>query len=172
MTTESNGPVRTGVTLDEGKSVVTLPPAGRKEAVGDDSAYLAEEPSGGAIGWITFAGIMMIIGGGFGILQGLAWVINSDRFPGTDSLTSQDVTTWGWITLVVGAIVLLAGFGVFTGNILARIVGVIAACLSALSAFVAMSFYPIWGICIVAIDVAVIWALTAHGRDLRKAMEM
>jgi uncharacterized membrane protein (DUF106 family) len=53
--------------------------------------------------------------------------------------------------------VLLAGFGAFTGNILARTVGVIAAAVSALTLFVAVGLYPMWGILIIAIDIAIIW---------------
>ena len=73
-------------------------------------------PSSGAVGWITFAGIVMIISGGFPILQGLGMLINSNQFPNSDSVFSQNATTWGWVQLVVGAVVLLAGFGVFSGT--------------------------------------------------------
>ena len=65
-----------------------------------------------------------------------------------------------------------SGFGVFTGNVLARTIGVIAAIVSMVSAFVWMPIYPIWGITIVAIDFAIIWALTVHGRDIQKAERM
>jgi hypothetical protein len=74
--------------------------------------------------------------------------------------------------LLVGAVVLLAGFGVFSGNVLARTVGVIGATISALASFVAIALYPVWGICIIAVDIAVIWALTAHGRDVQRMREM
>ena len=67
---------------------------------------------------------------------------------------------------------LLSGFGVFTGNVLARTVGVIAATVSGISAFVWMPIYPVWGVTLVAIDIAIIWALTAHGRDIQKAEAM
>ena len=140
------------------------------------------EPSGGAIGWISFAGILLIIGGSFAMLAGLAGIINSDAFVVTeDNLFKLSTTSWGWWHLIVGAIVFLSGFGVFAGNVLARTVGVIAAAIlgamgaalvSMVSAFVWMPIYPIWGITIVAVDFAVIWALTAHGRDIQKAERM
>jgi len=131
-------------------------------------------PSRAAVGWISFAGFMMILGGGFSILQGLGWIINSNNlFPeGRDALLGQDATAWGWWQILIGTVVLLAGIAVFSGNVLARTVGVIAAIVSALGAFVTMTFYPVWGICVVAIDVAIIWALTAHGRDIQKAEAM
>src|SRR5262245_19299736 len=106
----------------------------------------------------------MIISGGFSVLQGLGMLINSDQFPNSDSVFSQNATTWGWVQLLVGAVVLLAGFAVFSGNVLARTVGVIGALISALASFAAIALYPVWGICVIAVDIAVIWALTAHGR--------
>jgi hypothetical protein len=129
----------------------------------------ATGPSRGAIGWIIFAAIMMIVGGGFAILEGLGWLINPDRFPGKDTIFSADATTWGWIQLLIGIVVLLSGFALFSGNVVARTVGVIAASLSALTSFASIAFYPVWGISVIAIDIAVIWALTAHGRDIQKA---
>jgi hypothetical protein len=130
------------------------------------------EPSSAAIGWISFAGIMMIVAGSFQILGGLAVLINSDSFTAVDSIFEQNAESWGWWLLLVGAVVVLAGFGVFTGNVLARIVGVIGATLSAISAFVWLPIRPIWGILVIAVDIAVIWALTVHGRDIQKAERM
>ena len=131
-------------------------------------------PSSAAVGWITFAGTLMIIAGGFKILQGLGWIINSKNiFPdGNDAVFGQSATSWGWFQLLLGVVVLLAGLAVFSGNILARTVGVIAAVISVFSAFASMTFYPFWALAIIAIDIAVIWALTVHGRDIQKVQEM
>jgi hypothetical protein len=130
------------------------------------------QPSAGAIGWIAFAGFVMIVAGGFAVLQGLAWIINSDNFAGTDQVFSGSVTTWGWVQLVVGAIVMLSGFGVFSGNVLARTVGVVAVLVNMLTSFVSMTFYPLWGLVIIVVDISVIWALTAHGRDIVRARDI
>ena len=129
------------------------------------------QPSTAAVGWISFAGFVMIIVGGFHVLEGLGMVINSDQFPGEDTILSQQVETWGWIHLLVGVVLVLAGIGVFSGNVLARTVGVIAAIVSAMGAFASMTFYPFWGLAIIAVDVAVIWALTTHGRDVQTMEE-
>jgi hypothetical protein len=133
---------------------------------------MSDQPSGKAVGWIAFAGFMMIIGGSFGMLAGLAALINPDSWTAVDSIFEESAETWGWWHLIIGAIVFFAGFGVFSGNVLARTVGVIVATISAISAFVWMPVYPIWGICLIAIDVMVIWALTAHGRDVERAEQM
>jgi hypothetical protein len=131
------------------------------------------EPSGAAVGWIAFAGFILILGGSFMMLAGLGGIINPDAYVvGKDNILKLSTTSWGWWHLIVGAVVCFSGFGVFAGNVLARTVGVIAALISAISAFVWIPIYPVWGIIIIAMDFAVIWALTAHGRDIQKAEEM
>jgi hypothetical protein len=77
-----------------------------------------------------------------------------------------DVTTWGWIHLLMGILVLLAGFGLFSGAVWARTVSVIIALITGITAFAWLPCYPIWGVCLLTAASAVIWALTAHGRDV------
>jgi hypothetical protein len=111
---------------------------------------------------------MLIIGGSLGLIFGIIaavndnWVVFANR-----GAVSLDLSTWGWVHVIVGAIVLLAGFGVFTGNILARIVGVLVAVVSLIANFLWLPVYPVWAIIIITIDVLVIWALTAHGGEMR-----
>ncbi|MET1019216.1 MAG: hypothetical protein ABWX62_04455 [Microterricola sp.] len=74
----------------------------------------------------------------------------------------------GWIHLIIGAALVLSGIGVFSGNILARTVGVIAAAVSLIANFGFIPAYPIWSLVVITIDVLVIWALTAHGKEMRE----
>lgn len=127
-----------------------------------------EDISKGAVGWITFAGFMMVIGGGFAMLEGLGMLIHKTNFPGVDAVLQQHSSTWGWFHIIVGAVLFFSGFAVFSGNALARTVGVIAATVSALGAFTTIQLQPVWNTIIIAVDIAIIWALTAHGRDVRK----
>ena len=116
-----------------------------------------------------FAAFMMIFIGSMQAIAGLVGIINDEAYAVTkDYVLKIDTTTWGWIHLLGGIIVLLAGFGLFSGAVWARTVGVIVALGSAIMAFVWMPIYPIWGLTILAVDVAVIWALTAHGRDITR----
>jgi hypothetical protein len=130
--------------------------------------YGRETERTGWTGWITFAGVMLIIGGSLGLIFGIIAAVN-DKWVvfGNRGAVSLDLSTWGWVHIIVGAIVLLAGFGVFTGNILARIVGVAVAVVSLIANFLWLPVYPVWAIIIITIDVLVIWALTAHGREMR-----
>jgi uncharacterized membrane protein len=130
--------------------------------------YERETERTGWTGWITFAGVMLIIGGSLGLIFGLIAAVNDNWVVFTNrGQVSLDLSTWGWVHIIVGAIVVLAGFGVFTGNILARIVGVAVAVVSLIANFLWLPVYPVWAIIIITIDVLVIWALTAHGGEMR-----
>ena len=125
------------------------------------------EVSGAAIGWSAFAAFMLMMIGIFQGLAGLGAIINDDRFAVTeDYVVKLDTTQWGWIHLIIGILVFLAGLGIFSGNVLARTVGVFVALLSAVANFVWLPIQPVWSAIMIAICVAVIWALTAHGRDI------
>ena len=79
-----------------------------------------------------------------------------------------DISQWGWAHLILGLALVLSGFGVFSGNILARTVGVIVAAVSLIANFAFIPAYPLWALVVVTIDVLVIWALTAHGKEMRQ----
>ena len=128
---------------------------------------MSQERSSGAVGWTAFAGVMLILIGFFHALAGLSGIIKDHFYAVTPNYVLKfDATTWGWIHLIGGIIVLFAGFSLFRGAVWARTIGVIIAAVSAIVSFAWIPVYPIWGIVVIAIDVAVIWALTAHGRDI------
>lgn len=125
------------------------------------------EPSSWAIGFTMFAAIMLVLIGLYHAIVGLSAIIENQFFVVTDNyLFNFDVTVWGWIHMVAGVVVLLAGIGLFTGATWARVVGVIVALISGIANFLFLPYYPMWSLLIIAVDVAVIWALTAHGRDI------
>ena len=129
----------------------------------------AERPSGLAVGMTLFAAIMMMVAGTFQAIQGLIALFNDTFYAvGEEWIFSFDVTTWGWIHLVVGLLVGLAGYFVLTGAVWARAVGVGLAALSALLNFTWLHYHPVYSVLIITLDVLVIWALTAHGRDVTK----
>lgn len=122
----------------------------------------------GWVGWIYFAGVMMVIGGALNAFYGLVAVLNDDWVVWQNrSAVFLDLTGWGWVHLILGFVVFLCGFGVMTGNLFARTIGVIIASISLIVNFFALPVYPLWSIVIITIDALVIWALTAHGRELR-----
>lgn len=119
-------------------------------------------------GWVVFAGLMMILGGLFQAIAGLTALLRPEWYVVTSNhLLVFNYTAWGWIDLLVGAFILLAGFSVLHGSTWARVVGVILAILSAVGALASVSAYPIWSIAIITIDVLVIHALTVYGGELK-----
>jgi len=124
----------------------------------------------GWTGWVVFAGVMMIVVGALQGIYGLVAVVNDTWVVwGNGQAVLLDIKTWGWVHLIIGVVVVLAGIGVLSGNILARIVGVAVAVLSLVAAFLALPLYPVWSIIVIAIDLLVIWALTAHGSEMKSA---
>ena len=130
---------------------------------------MQQDTSTGWASWAAFAGLMMIMIGVFHAIQGLAAIIDDGFYVlGQEYVFKFDPTTWGWIHLLGGIVVLFAGFGVFSGAVWARTVGVIVALISALANFAWLPWAPVWSIIIITLDVLVIWALTVHGRELAK----
>jgi hypothetical protein len=125
------------------------------------------EVSGWAVGWTVFAATMMIIAGALHAMVGLVAIIDDEFYVVTRRYVFElDSTGWGWIHLILGIGVAVAGVYLYTGSVAARTVGVVLAGLSLLAGFAWMPYFPVWGITLVAIATAVIWALTAHGRDI------
>ena len=124
----------------------------------------------GWTGWITFAAIMMIIAGSLNALYGLIAVINDEWVVwGNRGNLYLDISEWGWVHLVLGLIVLVSGIGLFSGRMIARIIAIIVAGLSLIANFFFIPAYPLWAIAVVVIDVLVIWALTAHGSEMKNS---
>jgi hypothetical protein len=128
---------------------------------------MSENRSDLAVGLSVFAGTLMVLIGILHAIQGVVALVNYTFFVVGPEWTFQfDVTTWGWIHLLVGILVAFAGFFVFRGAIWARTVGVLLAAFSAIVNFTWLPYYPVWALVVIALDVFVIWALTLHGRDV------
>jgi hypothetical protein len=123
--------------------------------------------SGGAVGVIVFAAMLMVIGGILQALQGLVALANDTFYVvGAEYLFELDVTTWGWIHLALGVVVTLAGFGLLRGATWARAAAVVLASIGIVANFLWMPYEPLWSLTLLAFDVFVIWAVTVHGRDI------
>jgi hypothetical protein len=133
----------------------------------DRRVQTTAEPSAWAIGWTAFAGFMMLVQGCWWLIAGFIALVNDTFYVAGDEYIFQfDATTWGWVHLLLGILVLAAGVSLFSGAVWARTVGVIMAVLATIAAFAWLPWYPIFAILLITVSVAVIWALTAHGRDI------
>ena len=123
----------------------------------------------GWTGWVVFAAFMMILLGTFQAVEGLVAIFDDGYYHVRESglVINVDYDAWGWVHLVLGAVIVLAGVGVLAGNILARTVGVVLAAVSAVLNLLFNEAYPIWSVIVITVDVLVIYALIVHGRELR-----
>lgn len=126
------------------------------------------EPTGW-VGWIYFAGIMMIVAGIFAMISGFTALLNNTYYlVRNDNLVAFDFTTWGWIHLILGLVVLMAGMSVMSGHLWGRIVAVFLAMLGIIVHFAFMAAFPLWSIVGIILNVLVIYALTVHGNEARE----
>ena len=123
-----------------------------------------------AVGFTAFAAVMMIMIGVFQAIAGVVALVNDQFYVvGEEWVFQFDITTWGWVHLLLGVVFGVAGAALFSGAVWARTVGVIVAVVSAVVNFAWLPWYPIWGVIMITVDVFVIWALTVHGRDITRA---
>ncbi len=118
-------------------------------------------------GWIGFAGIVIIIVGAMDVLQGLMAIFEDEYVVATQKgLAIVDVTAWGWATLIWGAILIVAALGLLGGAGWARWLAIIGVAVNAIQqvAFLANypQAYPLWNLMIVALNIVVLYALTAR----------
>ena len=121
------------------------------------------------VGWIAFAAVSMLAIGAFHVIQGVVALVDPDYFPavGRGPVSGIGLTTWGWLHIVTGLALVVAGLCVFAGQAWARAVGVAVALLSAVASFGFLGAYPILSLLIIAVDVVIILALTVHGSDIK-----
>ncbi len=126
------------------------------------------EPTGWA-GWVVFGAMMMILLGSFQAIAGLVALFDEGYYlVGSNGLVvNVDYTTWGWVHLIVGGVALAAGFGLFTGATWARALGIGVAVISAIVNFAFIAAFPFWAITMITLDVLIIYAIAAHGRELQ-----
>lgn len=128
------------------------------------------EPTGW-VGWIGFAGIILILNGVFSAVQGFMALLGSNTYylVSSGTLYLFDITGWGWWNIIIGVLLVLTGVALFGGATWARIIAVILAALSAVGQMLLLPAQPWWAFIVIAIDVLVIYAVTAHGREVKNA---
>ena len=138
------------------------------EAYPSSAAGAGEETSSWAVGFILFAAMMMLMAGSFQALQGLIALFENEFYVATRNYVFEfDATTWGWIHLLIGLLVAFAGWGLLSGRTWARVVAITVALVSAVANFLFIPYYPFWALTVITLDIFVIWAVAAHGRELR-----
>lgn len=113
-----------------------------------------------ASGLMLFAAAMLLTVGLFQILQAIAALANDDIVVRGPEYTYQfDLTTWGWVHLLIGVVLMAVGAFLFTGATWARWAGIVIAVLAMVANFMWLPYYPLWAVTLIGLNVAVIWAL-------------
>jgi hypothetical protein len=125
----------------------------------------------GWVGWVAFGGVIMLMMGAFHAVQGLVALFDDGFYLVRPAglVVDVDYNTWGWTHLILGVLAVLVGLGLLAGNMFARVAGVGIAMLSAIANFAFIAAYPVWSTIVIAIDVLVIYAIIAHGRELKSS---
>jgi len=126
-----------------------------------DDSYEFDEEKG--FGWLLFAATMLGLGGCLSIIDGIMALSKSSFYAANAHYVFSDLRTWGWLMLIVGALLIIAAMGVFSGSGFARWFGIFAASLSLLAHFSASQAYPLWTLIMITLDILVIYALAVYG---------
>jgi len=117
-------------------------------------------------GWTVFAGALMLIVGSLDALWGLAAILNDDVvLVGGNGVILADVTTWGWVHLILGSLVAITGLGLFAGTEMARFAAIFFVSINAVTQIVWFPAAPLWAFLIILLDVAIIYQLTARWEE-------
>ena len=141
---------------------MSMPDTGMQEAArptrSATGAY--DEPGGG---WVLFAGIMLMLVGILNVIWGIAAIGDSSFFVNDQKYILSNLNTWGWVTLILGAVQIAAAYSIWAGNQFGRWFGIGVAGLSAIGALMSLPAYPFWSLAIFAVDILVIYGLAAYG---------
>ena len=128
----------------------------------DGGAY-ADVSKGG--GWLLFAGIMIVMVGVLNVIYGIAAIDNASFFIANQKYILSDLSTWGWVMLVLGSLQILAAFSIWSGGGFGRWFGIAVATVNAIAALLSIPAYPFWSLAVFTIDILIIYGLAAYGGD-------
>ena len=134
-----------------------------------DNDYSAPQPAPTAwVGWIAFAGLMMIVTGVLGALAGLAAIVRDETYvQGLNRVWIFDETAWGWIHLLIGIGVVAIGAMMLRGGVVSMALGAGVIVLHMIAHFQWMGMYPWWSMTVIAIDVLILYAMIVHGGEMK-----
>ena len=126
----------------------------------------SQRPVGVQYGLAAFAGILMVVGGLYQAVKGLAAIFRDEVYVTAPNYTyAFDLTSWGWTHLLLGALVAAAGVAVVRGVTWGRVVGLALVIMSMLANFLFLPYYPLWSIVVIALQVVILWALITYPRE-------
>ena len=128
------------------------------------------DPVTGWVGWVVFAAVFIVMIGALTAIQGLTAIFRDEAFWLTRNgeVVMFDITTWGWIHLLVGLAMIGVGILLMRGSTFARVIAIGLVALNLITQFTWATVYPFWSMILIAIDILIIYALVVHGGELRE----
>src|SRR3954452_5333315 len=157
-----------------GESVAPVAPThltGRKPLSVETPTSSASRGRGRAVrddvggGWLTFAGILLLIDGTLNVIGGIGAISDSKFFVNDTKYVFGNLHAWGWIILILGSVQLLTAFGLFARNTWARVVGVGFASLAAVALLLMLPAYPLWALALFTMNMLIIYGLISYTGD-------
>jgi len=132
----------------------------------------AKRAPGAMAGLVVFAGVLLVVIGLVNVFEGFVALIKDERLViAPDKLIVVDVTGWGWFLLISGLVLLAVGCGLLAAQTWARITAIIVVGLHVVLQIVSIGAYPVWSLLMIALDTAVLYALTAGWSGARERIE-
>jgi hypothetical protein len=117
----------------------------------------------GPTGWVVFAGSIMVIVGFLNFFYGLAAIVNDEVVVvGGHGAIIADLTAWGWVTLLLSIVLIMTGFGLFSGATWARAAGIVIVTINAIEQVWIFPAAPLWAFIVILLDVIIIYNLTVR----------
>lgn len=117
-------------------------------------------------GWVSFAGVLLVMLGTLNTIEGIAAIGNAHFFVANAHYIAGSLNTWGWVVLCIGVLQLAVGLGVFVGNQFARWVGVVALVGNAIVQLMMIPAYPFWSLSLFTLNILAIYGLIAYGQRI------
>jgi hypothetical protein len=126
----------------------------------------------GWVGWIWFAGLVLVLVGTINAIEGLAAIVEDDVFftTGDAGMLVFDLTAWGWVHLLFGVLQILAGLALFSGATWARITAIVLVMFNVLGQIATLNAQPVWSVIVIVLDLLILWALVVHGEEASEGM--
>jgi hypothetical protein len=122
-------------------------------------------------GWVTFASVLLLISGALNVIYGIAAIGDSSFFVEDARYIISGLNTWGWVTLAIGLLEVLAAGSLWRGGLFGRILGVGAASIGAIVALLSIPAYPFWSLAVFALSIVIIHQISARGTEGRAAAD-
>jgi hypothetical protein len=122
----------------------------------------------GWVGWVYFGGLMMVLLGALHAMAGLVALFKDELYlVGEKNVWVLNITSWGWIHLIAGVVILMAGLAVMSGKMWGRVIGIVLGILAAVANFAFIPVYPIWSVIMMTMSILVVYAMVAHGGEAK-----